>query len=187
MEIELYQVSSIQFGVYEKPVEAGSIMYLQARHFTDTGEFLIGQVDSFLTRSFSTERHLLTAGDVLLAGKGNRIFAWCYHPDIGPAVASTIFFVLRPKTDRLLPDFLAIYLNLPICQAFFQQLGAGSSILSIRKNELAELPVSIPSLEIQQQIVTLKQLHQQETGLLQNLLQHKKALYEASISTLLKR
>lgn len=185
MEQKLADIASIQFGIYEKPAESGPILYLQARHFTEKGMFVQQMVDSFLPEQPEFAKHLLKDGDVLLVGKGNRIFAWCYHADIGSAVASTIFFVIRVHPNRVFPDYLATYLNLPACQAFFQQLGAGSSILSIRKNELAALPVTVPSLDIQHHIVALQNLHEREMVLLDTLVQRKQALFQATIYQLL--
>ncbi|GAB4053783.1 restriction endonuclease subunit S [Spirosoma litoris] len=187
MDYKLADLTDIRFGVYEKPIEIGPIIYLQAKHFTDSGSLKTDQLDSFLSQNNQLEKHLLQKGDVLLVGKGNRIFAWCYHSDIGPAIASTIFFVIRPKLDQILPDYLSTYLNLPACQAYFQQLGAGSSILSIRKNELAELPVLLPNMTTQQHIVNLQQLHVQEIQLLESLILQKQALLLSSINSLLTR
>jgi restriction endonuclease S subunit len=187
MSYKLTDLTDIRFGFYDKPVESGTVIYLQAKQFTDAGELKQTEIDSFLEGNNQTNKHLLQEGDVLLVGKGNRIFAWCYHAAIGPAIASTIFFVIRPKPDRILPDYLSAYLNLPTCQAYFQQLGAGSSILSIRKNELAELPVLLPDMTTQHHIVTLQQLHQKEVLLLESLLHQKKTLFLANINELLTR
>ncbi len=133
-----------------------------------------------------TRNHILQAGDVLFVGKGNRLFAWCYKEASTPTVASSSFFVLRPHTSKVDPEYLTAILNAPQTKAVFQQIGGGTNIFSIRKSELGALQLPLPSMQKQKNIAALAQLHQKDMELTQQLLMQKQHLYTAIISKLIK-
>ena len=102
------------------------------------------------------------ANDILLPSKGNRIFATLFQEQWGKAVASSIFYVLRVDTSIVLPAYLVAILNLPQYQQQLWQMGGGSNIFSLRKKELEDLQIPLPSFEVQQQIATFNRLFQQK-------------------------
>ena len=136
MQVKLKEIANIQFGYYGQPSKDGTIPYLQAKHFNEFGQF-IGDNDAFLKEDSKAIGSLLQDGDVLFVAKGFRFFATLYKEEFGKAIASSIFFILRPNKTRVIPAYLVSVLNLPKNLLHFQQSGAGSSIPSIRKNELA--------------------------------------------------
>jgi restriction endonuclease S subunit len=163
-------VWDIHFGLYAQPEPDGSVAYLQVRQFNDDGR-LMAEADEYINIDHKDEAHILQNGDILFAGKGNRLFAWCYKKtDQQPAVASSIFFVLRPNTNLIYPEYLAAILNAPQSKAAFQQIGAGTNILSIRKSELGAFRIPLPSLQQQKRIAALTALHQQQIELAQQLI-----------------
>ena len=182
---KLSQLAIIQFGYYDTPSEEGGIHYLQAKHFDDAGEFTLFD-ESFIPLDEKSRKHILQPGDILLAGKGYRLFAWQYEGEPGPAVASTLFFVIKVKNNQqILSEYLTTFLNLPPTQTYLRQLGAGTSIPSIRKNELSELAVPLPDLTVQQKVAQIQALHQRETTLLTNLIAEKQLLVENLINQLI--
>lgn len=184
MKVKLSDIAQLQFGVYEKPKETGNAAYLQAKHFDAWGN-QHKQVDTFLQIDQKNETHLLQDGDILLVGKGQRNFAWTYHKSFGSAMASSIFFVIKPDTSRVIPEFLTIIFNMHQTQSYFQTLGAGSSIPSIRISELEVFTFSLPSMEVQQKTVSIKQLHYKDMELSNKILTEKQKLYQATIKELL--
>jgi restriction endonuclease S subunit len=181
----LDQVSEIRFGLYARPELSGSASYLQVRHFDEDGR-LIHQLDEFVTLPVKNASHFLQDGDVLFVGKGTRLFSWCYREPQLPAVASSIFFVLRPNTTIIYPEYLSAILNAPQTKKTFLQIGSGTNIFSIRKSELGAFEVPIPAMPEQKKIAALAELHQQEVVLAQQLIERKKNLYTAIISKLIK-
>lgn len=175
----------MQFGFYDKPKEMGDAVYLQAKHFNEFGLF-DGNADGWIDVTEKSKSHLLEEGDVLFVGKGMRNFAWKYSSDIGKAIASSIFFVIKPKCEFVDSGYLVTIFNSTKYQSFFQALGAGSSIPSIRKNELEAVEIPLPSLEIQKKIAMLNTLHQSELGLLGRLSDEKNKLFQAVINNVLK-
>jgi restriction endonuclease S subunit len=185
MKTKVGDIAKIQFGQHSKqPQESGEVAYLQARHFDEQGRQSL-EIDSFLPEAEQGNFQLLQDGDVLLVGKGNRNFAWTYYDSFGPAAASSIFFVIRPDKDKVIPEYLTTYFNLPKVQAQFQILAAGSNIPSIRKSELEAFTLQLPSLDAQLRTVKLKQLHLKEMELSFKLIAEKQKMYQAAISQMI--
>jgi restriction endonuclease S subunit len=182
--ISLNECTDIRFGLHATGMEEGHVTYLQARLFDDHG-ILRSTPDEFLNLDNKTESHLLQEGDILFVGKGTRLFAWCYRDSFGPAVASSIFFVLRPGKE-VHPDYLTAVLNAPQSKDFFQQLGSGTNINSIRKSELGAFQFPVPPLARQKQIAALGSLHQQQVQLAYQLIAERETLYKAIISKIFK-
>ena len=183
MRKSLGDIAQIKFGFYAKKLRSKGIPYLQVKHFDSNGN-MITYPDTYIAPEEINSEQLLNDGDVLFAGKGYKNFAWCYRSSFGVAIASTTFFVLTPKQDIVIPEYLATVLNLPKNQMLFQHLGAGNDIPSIRKSELAVFPVPVVPLPLQAKIVALYDLHKKDINLSLQLLQYKNELYESVINTL---
>ena len=184
MKVRLSDIARLQFGVYDKPKDHGNAAYLQVKHFDEQGN-QTDEVDTFLQIDQKNESHLLNDGDILLVGKGHRNFAWTYRRAFGPAMASSIFFVIKPNREKVIPDFLTTIFNMPQSQAHFQTLGAGSSIPSIRKSELEAFTIKLPSLELQEKAIAIKQLHHQDMELSRKILSEKQRIYQAVIKNII--
>ncbi len=184
MKTKIKEIVSIQFGYYSKPDKEGGIPYLQARNFTEDG-VLINNFDAYISIQTVSRAMLLRKGQILFAGKGNRFFASAYQEDWGEVIASSLFYVLEVQDETVLPEYLAAVLNLPKNIAYFQQAGTGSNILSLRKKELEDFEIEIPTLELQRKIIKIRRLHQKELELTDHIREQKKILYQASISKIL--
>ncbi|MCX6210799.1 MAG: restriction endonuclease subunit S, partial [Bacteroidetes bacterium] len=114
-----------------------------------------------------------------------RFFATEYKKEFGKAVASSIFFVLKPNTQKVIPAYLVSVLNLPKNLLHFQQSGAGSSIPSIRKNELADFVINLIPLQQQQKIVALQELYLKDLLLTENLIKQKQLLFQSVLSKII--
>lgn len=174
--MKLNQIVQLRFGLYAKPVETGDVAYIQAKHFNEWGK-LDSTIDTFIHNKF--ENHLLKDGDILLAGKGLRNFAWVYGKNFEPAIASSIFYVIRPDQSKVMPDYLSLLFNTTKAQLHFQTLGAGSSIPSIRKSELEAFTLQLPSFGVQRKAIEIKKMHDQDMELSYRIIQEKQKLYQA--------
>ncbi len=185
LKVPLKEICEIRFGYYNKAAEKGKYNYIQANYFNDNG-LLINDPTSFINLEKKDEGHILEDGDVLFISKGFRYFAWCYRNNFGPAVASAIFFVIRPDKTKVIPEYLVAFFNTPKHQEFFKQFGVGSSIPSIRKAELAEVNFPLLPFESQKKVVEFQQLFIKDFELSKSLLQYKSDLYQSVISKILK-
>lgn len=186
MQVQLNDIAKrMRFGPYEKPEEEGELAYLQVRHFDKLNRLVPAEVDSFVNRSDKTEPHVLKPGDLLFASKGYRNFAWAYDPAVGPAVASSVFYVIHVDRKRVLPEYLATVINTTASQAHFVALSAGSNIQSVRKSELGVFPVHVPDMETQQRIINLRKHHERDMDLSHSIIREKQRLYDEVVGQLL--
>ncbi|OXG03671.1 type I restriction modification DNA specificity protein [Flavobacterium araucananum] len=185
MEVKLKEIANIQFGYYGQPSKKGTIPYFQAKHFNEFGQYIVND-DTFLEEDSKSIANLLQNEDILFVAKGFRFFATLYKEELGKAVASSIFFILRTDKTRIIPAYLVSVLNLPKNLLHFQQSGAGSTIPSIRKNELADFTFNLIPLEEQQKVVALQELYLKDIELTNALIKEKQKLFQTTISTIIK-
>lgn len=160
----LSDLATVQSGIYARPEPSGEVYYIQSRHF-DHFHQLIDGITPDLKADGKIERHFLCAGDLLVAAKGKDHFVAEYNGTIKPAVASSIFIVIRIKDETLLPPFLTWYLNLPSMQKLLSDSAEGTSLPVIRKGDLENLEIPIPSVEKQSLILKIDKLHRQKINL----------------------
>lgn len=177
-------LAKIRFGVHSQIMPQGTTAYLQARHFSSVGQ-MIGSPGSYVSEEVKLNTHLLKDGDVLMAGKGAKNFAWTYRKHIGPAVASTLFYVISVDQETIYPEYLATIINLPFNQSYFQKLSSSSSVASLRKKELAEFNVPVLPMKEQKAIAEFADLHRKEMSIAEELIALKQNLYLGTISKLI--
>ncbi len=164
MKTAFKNITTIQTGVFAKPIPKGEIVYLQAKHFDENGE-LTNTLYPDLKADCKIEKHLLKSGDILFAAKGTKNFAACYENENIPAVASTSFFVIRLQTEEILPGYLTWFLNHPNTQYLLKGKAIGTSIASISKTVLEDLEIFIPNLKTQKAVLNITQLRNTEKKL----------------------
>ena len=179
----LKDISQIRFGYYSQETADNGIPYLQAKQFDDSGN-LIAPPDTFLVPDSKSSTQLLKDGDIILAGKGNKNFAWCYNNHFGGAIASSTFFVITPDQNQILPDYMCMILNRLISQSSFALLGLGTNIKSIRKVELEELAIPVAPCDGQRTIMRIHDMHRQKQKLYLNIQKKDNELYDAVINEL---
>lgn len=157
-------ISRIQTGLFAKPNAVGDIVYLQSKHFDDQGK-LSAALHPDLSINEISEKHLLRSGDVLFAAKGTKNFAAVYEEHNQPAVASTSFFVIRLFNSKVLPEYLAWFLNNPNTQALLKAQAMGTSIPSISKLVLEDLEIPVPTIEKQKSVIEISKLRWQEKNI----------------------
>lgn len=178
MKTALLNIATIQSGIYVTTEFSGEIVYLQANNFNEDGQLSTTLVPNlFLTNQ--TQRHLLQPGDILFAAKGTKNFAAVYEEHNGPCVASSTFLVIRLKEDlkdKVMPDFIAWFINHPSTQKWLKANAIGSALPSISKSVLSELEISIPAIAKQKSILKIDALRLREKQL-QNQLINLKDIY----------
>ncbi len=169
MKVNLSKIASIASGVYAKSHKGfGDVYYLMARDFDESFNLKPGLGPGVLEKEKLT-KHFLQKGDILFAAKGHHFFAAVYRGEVSPAVASSVFLVLRIK-EEVVPDFIVWYLNHPETQKFLLNLATGSSLPSISKSKLAKLEIPIPPFEIQQKVVQFEELRKKEKKIKEKLM-----------------
>lgn len=183
-KVTIGEAADIRFGLYAQPRQFGSAGYLQLSQFNEDGSTM-AEPEGYINIDKKTAPHLLTDGDVLFVGKGSRLFSTCFVESDLPAVASSVFFVLRPDKTVVDSEYLAAILNAPQSKATFRQIGGGTSIFSIRTSELAAFEIPLPPMEQQKRIAALTRLHRLDIDMMHQLIAQKQNLYTAIISKLI--
>nr|WP_293304527.1 restriction endonuclease subunit S [Allomuricauda sp.] len=181
---KLQNIANIQFGLYEKPHHTGSIKYLHAGHFDklyNPTEFK----DSYVELDGKNDKFLLKPNDLILAGKGHRIFAWPYDPNFGEAIPSSLFYIIRPNTDYVLGEYLAYYLNSEKIQYELKLIGAGATITSIPKKELGQITINLPPIKKQQEIIELIRVLDENIELTKDLLEKRTTLKRGLVNRIM--
>lgn len=112
----------------------------------------------------------IKSGDVLFVARGTKIVA-AYVDDVsGFCVCSQYFYLLRTKTERVLPEFVAWQINQQPAQNYLVKSAEGTAQVSVRRRMLEELSIVIPSLEQQHTIVALAKSTLRERELLESLI-----------------
>ena len=134
----------------------------------EDGAFILSK--PLLELNTKTESHLLLEGDIVFAAKGMSNFGVVYKEEMGKAVASSSFLIIRiADCNVVLSDYLCWILNREDTLAFFKTNAAGSSIPSISKTLIEEYVVDVPPINVQKQIVEVAQLQQRELQLYQSI------------------
>lgn len=110
-------------------------------------------------------RYLLRPGDVLFQSRGSRHPALVVKSGLR-GIAAMGVHVIRPNSTRVLPEYIAWWLNHPRSQArFTDELARGSNVPFVAKADLERFAVSAPPLRVQQQIVEIEQLRARHEAL----------------------
>jgi Type I restriction modification DNA specificity domain len=165
---KIADIATIQTGVFAQTIKNGAGVYLQARHFDETGT-LNTMLHADLEARYLTPRHLLSPGDVLFSAKGTRNFAAVFTEGNPPAVASTSFFVIRLLQAQVLPGYLAWYLNHANTQKKLKSSAMGTSIVSISKTVLEKLEIPIPAIDRQHLVLKIDGLQKTKKVLKQQI------------------
>lgn len=163
--VQLKDIATIQTGVYIKPSPNSETLYLQLSDFDKDGIF-IDRIVTYVSITEKNKKHILSSKDLLFAAKGSKNICVITPETNKTCVASPSFIVIRIKDkEKILPEYVAWYLNSLFIQKLLQNNALGSAIKSITKNVLEDLEIPIPSIERQKAYIELDQLQKREQNL----------------------
>lgn len=128
----------------------------------------------------------LEEGDILFAARGARHYAVCLRNVPAATVCVQHFFVVRCRDERIVPDYLAWHINREPSQRFLSTKAEGSDQLSIRRRVLEEMPVAVPSVAAQVELVELAAAASQERRCLEALIRNRERQMDALAHQLLR-
>jgi len=163
MQISIGDIADLFSGIYvnTSTSRGKEVYYLQLGHW-DKEKRWTNYIYPELCKETRLYKNYLEKGDILLATKGIDHPAMLYDESYTPAIASSVFTVLRIKqTDIVLPEYLQWYLNHPTTARKLAAASQGTSMPLINREVIEQLEVPIPSLEKQQTILLAHDLQQQ--------------------------
>lgn len=92
---------------------------------------------------------------------------------------------IEVEKDVLLPEYLVWFINSSYGAAYFKEFAKGTAMPLISKSVLEKMPVKLPSLESQKNIVDLVELNKREQRLLSEIATRKNLILEREISNYL--
>ena len=181
--MKLNEIADITSGINERRNPQGTVFYLGGSDFIEN-HLLDPLMVPSVVYSSKLDKHFLEKGNVLVLAKGHNGFsAHCYQGIKYPAVASSIFMVLRNIKSNILPEYLAWYINLRSTQEILTSCGRGSALPAINKKILEGLDIELTDLKSQEQIVALDKLKKRELKLILKLESLKDVKFEYQLKS----
>lgn len=125
-----------------------------------------------------SKRYFLNAGDVIMVSKGYNIDAFVVPGGLDKVVAVNSFLVMKPDIDKILPEYLAWFLNSKRTQHFFKAMAAGTNVPNLSIKALEALDVKLPSMDEQLSISEMDMLKRREVYLHQEIAAKKEQLID---------
>lgn len=184
MQQKIKDIADIQIGYqFRKKIEperGGTLQVVQIRDF-DENQSLNQEGLCRITIDQLSEKYLVHKNDILFLARGHRNFAVPVIDSIEGTIAASHFFVLKMKTEKVIPEYLAWFINQAPAQGYLHNLARrGTHMPIIPKSVFENLKVQIPDIETQKKIVKLNTLIDKEKTLLYNL-REKRALLVRSL------
>lgn len=126
-------------------------------------------------------KFFLNKGDVLFVSKGVNNYAISIEKIDFPIIASATFFVIRVNENKILSDYLAWYMNQSEAQNYFSEKKAGTYVPNLKKQDILELPLKVPSLITQNAIAQTAKLLNQEIAILDKIKENRKELIQTQL------
>jgi hypothetical protein len=187
MRKPLSHIAAIRVGYsFRTKIEndpAGNVRVLQISDIRNTA-VLNPQALPLVRWTVASTPPLLRPGDVVMPARGDHYDALVVESR-EPMVASGGLFVIEPRSTAVRPGYLCWFLNQPESRNYILKNRAGSSIPSLSRAVLGDLPVALPSPEAQQKILDLTQLWQREQLLSQQLLANRQKMLDGIYSKFL--
>lgn len=156
--VRLDSLAVVQTGVAKgKKVENGiELPYLRVANVQD-GFVDLTEVKLLLVEASSVNRFRLRSGDVLFTegGDADKLGRGCvWRGQIDRCLHQNHVFAVRPDTERLRSEFLALWAASPRGKAyFFDCAKRTTNLASINSSQLKALPVPLPTIEVQDEII----------------------------------
>ena len=162
MKKKISEIADIQLGYQFRqkiePTDDGTHRVIQIRDF-DENRVLLRENLSCVRIDTPADKYLLRKGDVLFLSRGHRNWAVAIIDDLEATVAVSHFFVVRPKLDNVLSEYLALYINQAPAQEYLHNIARrGTHMPLIPLSAFVGLKVDLPDIETQKKIVELSRL-----------------------------
>jgi hypothetical protein len=149
--------------------QGGDVALIQIRD-VDNARGALGMSGIMLRNdSGKYDRYFLKEGDLLFQTRGSRYPVVVVGGGVRGIAASGLH-VIRPAHQRVLPEYLAWWLNHPVSQGkLAKDVARGTYIPFVSKKDLEAFLVPTPVIDVQLQIVAIDRLRRRERDLCQQL------------------
>ncbi len=166
------------------PGDQGSESYklIQVKDIDASGELLVNQVEN-INHKFSRSVELVKPSDIIFCPREHKLVAALVTSKLTNSIISAPLILIRVHCQsNIKPEYLRFYLNSGLARKEFHHLLIGSSILTLKKSDLENLEVPIPSIEVQEAFSKLYQDSEQERKIYEQLIKLRKEEIEQSLN-----
>ena len=153
--IQLSQVVHVQPGYLSRDrvrsASDGTHHLLQGRDISENHGVQVEGAIRFHPKR-RPDLYRVSRGDVLVTARGRDHRAYYVHDNLSNVLAAATFYILRSDAGRILPGYLAWWLNLPGVQSAIDKESGGTDISYISRQALENLTIPVPELKVQHRI-----------------------------------
>ena len=165
-----------QFRKRIEPVIDGTHALIQMRDFNDPDNLNYREL-SRVKLTGLPDKYLVNKNDVLFLSRGHSNFAFAITDPLESTIAASYFFILKIRSDKILPEYLAWFINQSPAQGYLHNIARrGTHMPLVPKSALETLKVHIPDIKTQKNIIKLNNLLNREKELLGRLLERRSLL-----------
>jgi hypothetical protein len=165
--IDLFSGFSFRNKVEDEP--GGDIAVIQMRDLKDDYTS-IGAGLAQVSLPKINNKYFLQGGDVLFVAKGANNHALVYNLNLPKAIASSAFFILRSDQSKVMPAYLAWYINQLPVQQYLKEKMAGTYVPNVTKSIVEGITIALLPLEVQKKIAAIDYLQKQEQRLMTEIM-----------------
>jgi restriction endonuclease S subunit len=141
------------------------------------------QVDLFVP-NVSHSTAFVKSGDIIFTSRGK--FQAAVVKSSEPLLAASSVFIIKVSSKKILPEYLAIYLNSVHCQKQLQVVRRMGTIETVTKQNIADIVVAVPPISRQKLFVDLYLNIQAQKRLLQQKVQKIENIFSSVLDTQVK-
>ena len=146
----------------------GSMKVIQMRDLGESHSNRINTKDAVYIEGADDLRECyeLEVGDILFCSRGLTTTARLLSKKVGATIVASPIFIIRVKSESVIPRYLVWWINQPSSQAYFRSHSDGTLVKMVSKKTIADLEIALPSLEKQERIADFYDLMLKEQRLL---------------------
>jgi restriction endonuclease S subunit len=164
--------------------ENSSLFVLQAKNILDNSSVDEDGLDGIDFENYWSKA-IVKKGDVVISSKGN-FRAGAINQGLKNIIATSSVYILRPKSDNILSEYLAIFLNSQKGQKQINEKSTGAVINTILRKDLENIKVALPDIETQKKIIDLYHTGKKLRDALNKKMKLVSSINEVAINKLLK-
>ncbi len=174
IKVQIQDCADVQPGYSSKGAivnePEGTLQVITAQHLTKGEPYRYIDDHRLLIRPPKFyDKYLVSPGDLLFMSRGANNYAVLIESVPQPAIAPLTFFIIKPRLDMIVPEYLAWCFEQDHVKAQLNELRTGAGTPMIPSSGFRELELHLPDLATQQKVAQLAQHQRREKQLLQLL------------------
>lgn len=172
MKMKIKELAEVQIGYQPRgriePDPKGTYRIIQVKDFDENNELDAAELYPIAPER-EPERYKVSKDDILFLSRGRSNFAAILREALENVIAAGVFYVVRVNKNKVLPEYLAWYINLPSVQVELKNKAQATNIPLIPKAAFEELEIDVPPVAVQEKIVRIAELQRKERELSRRL------------------